>query len=52
MVQNEKCLERKEYLDDLIASKDRDIIKVATGIRRCGKSTLFDLNIEYLKKMM
>lgn len=32
---------RREYLDRLIRMKDRrDVIKVITGIRRCGKSTL------------
>ena len=31
---------RKNYLDQLISWKDHDIIKVITGIRRCGKSTL------------
>ena len=34
---------RKEYLDDLISLKDKKLIKVVTGIRRCGKSTLFEL---------
>ena len=33
-------IERKEYLDRLIQWKDEQIIKVVTGIRRCGKSTL------------
>ena len=33
-------VERKQYLDKLIKSKDLQIIKVVTGIRRCGKSTL------------
>ncbi len=41
-------IERKEYLDQLIRFKDKDLIKVITGIRRCGKSTLFDLYEEYL----
>ncbi|MEG0314868.1 MAG: ATP-binding protein [Erysipelotrichaceae bacterium] len=40
---------RKEYLDDLINLKDKNLIKVITGIRRCGKSTLFKLYKEYLK---
>ena len=42
-------IERKEYLESLKTWKDKDLIKVVTGIRRCGKSTLFDLFIEYLK---
>lgn len=29
--------------------KDKDSIKVVTGIRRCGKSTLFELYIDYKK---
>ena len=33
-------VERKEYLDELISWKDEQVIKVVTGIRRCGKSTL------------
>lgn len=41
-------IERKEYLNQLIRFKDKDLIKVITGIRRCGKSTLFDLYTEYL----
>ena len=44
-------IERKEYLDRLIKWKDKDLIKVITGIRRCGKSTLFELYIEYLKSI-
>ena len=36
-----KRIERKAYLDWLIRWKDRQIIKVVTGVRRCGKSTLF-----------
>lgn len=32
---------RKEYLELLYAWKDEEVIKVVTGIRRCGKSTLF-----------
>ena len=43
-------IERKEYLDFLIKLKDKKIIKVITGIRRCGKSTLFELYRNYLRK--
>ncbi len=41
-------LERKEYLDFLVKLKDKKIIKVVTGIRRCGKSTLFTSYKKYL----
>ncbi len=42
-------IERTKYLEELINWKDKDLIKVITGIRRCGKSTLFELFINYLK---
>ncbi len=41
-------LERKEYLDKLIAFKDKQLIKVVTGIRRCGKSTLLEIYQNWL----
>ena len=44
-------IERCEYLEELKRWKDKDLIKVITGIRRCGKSTLFDLYIDYLKSI-
>ncbi|NME35839.1 MULTISPECIES: ATP-binding protein [Fusobacterium] len=43
-----KNIERKEYLDFLIRLKDKQIIKVISGVRRCGKSTLFELYRNYL----
>ena len=43
-------IERTEYLEELKSWKDKDLIKVITGIRRCGKSTLFELFINYLKE--
>jgi predicted AAA+ superfamily ATPase len=38
-----KWIERKEYIDKLLSYKDKDIIKVVTGLRRSGKSTLLEL---------
>lgn len=43
-------IDRIEYLNELKKWKDKDLIKVVTGIRRCGKSTLFKLYIDYLKE--
>ncbi len=40
---------RTEYLNELIKWKHETLIKVVTGIRRCGKSTLFKMFIEHLK---
>ena len=41
-------IDRKEYLDFLVKSKDRQIIKVVSGVRRCGKSTLFEMYKDFL----
>ena len=41
-------IKRKEYLKQLLSWKDQSIIKVLTGIRRCGKSTILKLYQEYL----
>lgn len=42
-------IKRQKYLDKLINQKDKDIVKVITGIRRCGKSVLlFDIYYDYL----
>ncbi|MFV0553929.1 MAG: ATP-binding protein [Mangrovibacterium sp.] len=38
-----KAIERKEYLDKLLAYQDKDLIKVVTGLRRSGKSTLLEM---------
>lgn len=43
-----KRLERRDYLNWLIKWKDQQIIKVVTGVRRCGKSTLFHIFQDYL----
>ena len=39
---------RQEYIDKLKSYRDKDIIKVVTGLRRSGKSTLFELYINDL----
>ncbi len=41
-------IERNEYLDVLKRFKDKQLIKVITGLRRCGKSTLLEMFKEYL----
>ncbi len=38
-----KVIDRPEYVEKLKRFRDKHIIKVVTGIRRCGKSTLFDI---------
>ncbi|MFR8171745.1 MAG: ATP-binding protein [Marvinbryantia sp.] len=43
-------IERKEYLEKLIAFRDKNIIKIITGVRRCGKSTLMEMYQDYLRK--
>ena len=43
-----KTIQRCEYLDWLKRWKDKQIIKVVSGVRRCGKSTLFDIYKGYL----
>lgn len=45
-----KIIQRDRYYKKLIALKDKQIIKVITGVRRCGKSTLLKQYREYLKK--
>ena len=44
-----KLIERKAYLEQLTIWREKELIKIVTGVRRCGKSTLFDLYIERLK---
>ena len=39
---NDKIIERKDYLDKLILRKGNGLIKILTGIRRCGKSYILD----------
>ncbi len=45
-----KAIERKKYLDELISLRDNGMIKVITGMRRCGKSyLLFEIFTSYLE---
>lgn len=44
-----ELINRPEYLNQLIHNKDVDLVKIVTGIRRCGKSSLLDLFHQYLK---
>ena len=43
-------IQRPEYIDKLKKFKDKELIKIVTGIRRCGKSTLLELYKNYLKE--
>lgn len=43
-----KTIKRPEYLDFLLRTKDKQIIKVISGIRRCGKSTLLEIYRDHL----
>lgn len=41
---------RDQYLAQLLAFQDTDLVKVVTGIRRCGKSSLLELMVAHLKE--
>ena len=43
-------LQRTNYLKILKRFKDKELIKIITGIRRCGKSTLLEIYKDYLLK--
>ena len=45
-------INRDHYLSILKNFKDQQIIKVITGIRRCGKSTLLEIYRDYLQDSM
>lgn len=45
-----ELINRPEYLEQLIQHKDVDLVKIVTGIRRCGKSSLLDLFHKYLSE--
>lgn len=45
-----ELINRPDYLKQLIENKDVDLVKIVTGIRRCGKSSLLDLFHQYLSE--
>lgn len=45
-----RTIDRKHYLETLLVLKDKNLIKVATGVRRCGKSTLMAQFQDLLRK--
>ena len=45
----ESLIKRNAYLGQLEMWREKEMIKVVTGVRRCGKSTLFELYINNLK---
>lgn len=45
-----KSIKRKQYTTVLNALRDKNVIKVITGIRRCGKSTLLEMQRDKLQK--
>ncbi|WP_461484891.1 AAA family ATPase, partial [Pedobacter sp.] len=44
-----KQVVRQDYLDTLIGLRDKNLIKMLTGVRRCGKSTVMQMFCDYLK---
>ena len=43
-----KNIERKDYMNTLIELRDKNLIKVLMGVRRCGKSTVMQMFRDYL----
>lgn len=41
-------IERKDYMKTLIWLRDKNLIKVLTGVRRCGKSTVMQMFRDHL----
>lgn len=50
MIEIQKLKNRDRYLKKLIGFQDTEPVKVITGIRRCGKSSLLKLMIQHLQK--
>ena len=49
MIASHELKKRDIYLNKLIAFQDTEPVKVVTGIRRCGKSSLLKLMIAHLR---
>ena len=49
MIDSHELKQRDNYLNKLIGFQDTEPIKVITGIRRCGKSSLLKLMVRHLK---
>ena len=47
-MQQQELIERKQYMQQLRNLKDQNVIKVISGVRRCGKSTLLMMFAETL----
>lgn len=41
---------RQQYLDNLLAVTDNNFVRIITGVRRCGKSTLLELYRRHLRE--
>lgn len=50
MIESHELKKRESYLNKLIAFQDTEPVKVVTGIRRCGKSSLLKLMVLHLKE--
>lgn len=50
MIESHELKKRESYLNKLIAFQDTEPVKVVTGIRRCGKSSLLKLMVQHLRE--
>ena len=50
MIESHELKNRDRYLKKLIGFQDTEPVKVITGIRRCGKSSLLKLMIRHLRE--
>ena len=51
MIESHRLKKRERYLNKLIGFQDTEPVKVITGIRRCGKSSLLKLMVMHLKEV-